>query len=737
MKASIAALAAVAALLLVATAAGAGATLPGGTSLDVTISSPGNGSTLPDAPVTVTGTAAIGKGTPVADTTLIYVVDVSGSTNETTGDTGACPKQNVYDSLADTTLDCELLAIRDLNQAAIASGTIAQIGMIAFAGDGTDTTTHITSAAALDLSSSTGAQALVAPDANDFTPIAGMTTVFTPATNLDWVVQSTFLYDTGVVPPLTGWPSKPITDGFTLFTPHVLGESTNYTAALYELESVLADVTTTNTVVVFLSDGLPTQTVQSQPLATVLGTLPTSGLTIDTFAVGSSASCGTAPPANYEGSLEQIAQHFGKHCQVLADASDAVSAVPEVVSSQLSSIDVSADGGTPAAADTVTPALPQAGPQTVDWSSTLNLGVGSHTICATAGGSDGGGSGTAQDCVSVTVQATPTVTLPGDGTSGYVGEVDEGSSFDLTATADGATSTTWSASGGTGHCTFADPEALDTSVTCDDNGTYTLTLTANDGVNPPVTATEHLLVDNVPPSLSLTATIGGLTVTANGAVSDPGTNDVLSCSFVWGDGATTTSAPTGGVCTSMHTYGVSEPSYTVTVTASDDDGGATTKSVTVSPTASELKQLVLSSLQTLVSTATRTQDVDRLNEAIAKLTDALTPSNWLDGDHLQPLRGNHVFDDEKDAADRLQELLNDPQTQVSTTDVAGWIGDLVQVDELLAATAISDGTNAGGDAKKLAGAQDLVTQALLAGPHDAIDDYKNAWHRAEQSVHKL
>jgi len=54
------------------------------------------------------GTAAVGQGQPVANTTLIYIVDVSGSTANPTGGT-SCPRQNVYDLQANTTLDCELL----------------------------------------------------------------------------------------------------------------------------------------------------------------------------------------------------------------------------------------------------------------------------------------------------------------------------------------------------------------------------------------------------------------------------------------------------------------------------------------------------------------------------------------------------------------------------------------------------------------------------------------------------
>ena len=127
------------------------------------------------------------------------------------------------------------------------------------------------------------------------------------------------------------------------------------------------------------------------------------------------------------------------------------------------------------------------------------LAPGSHHICATAHGSDGGGTGTSPDCVDVTVKAPPTVTV-GDG-SGNAGTTDEGTAFPISATASDGT-TSWSEP--TGHCTFADPTSPSTTVTCDDNGTYTLAFTANDGVNPPVIGSETLTVNNVDPTPTIT-----------------------------------------------------------------------------------------------------------------------------------------------------------------------------------------------------------------------------------------
>jgi len=70
------------------------ASLPGGTSISVAVTAPADGAMLPQGPVSVTGTASVGTGQPVANTTLIYIVDVSGSTADPTGTPGRCPNQN-------------------------------------------------------------------------------------------------------------------------------------------------------------------------------------------------------------------------------------------------------------------------------------------------------------------------------------------------------------------------------------------------------------------------------------------------------------------------------------------------------------------------------------------------------------------------------------------------------------------------------------------------------------------
>ena len=115
----------IAAIALLLSLSGVGAvsdTLPGGSAISVQLISPPNGVVVPQGPVTVAGTASVGEGVPVADTVLVYVIDLSGST-QTTVPTTLCGAQN-FDGGPNQIIDCEIAAAKALNNAAIAAGTV-------------------------------------------------------------------------------------------------------------------------------------------------------------------------------------------------------------------------------------------------------------------------------------------------------------------------------------------------------------------------------------------------------------------------------------------------------------------------------------------------------------------------------------------------------------------------------------------------------------------------------------
>jgi VCBS repeat-containing protein len=106
-----------------------------------------------------------------------------------------------------------------------------------------------------------------------------------------------------------------------------------------------------------------------------------------------------------------------------------------------------------------------------------------------------------------------------------------------------------------------------------DNGTYTVTLTVNDGQGGVSSDSLVVTVLNVTPTLTLSgasAVNEGSAYTLNLAASDPGQDTIANWTIAWGDGSVQTVAGNPGSVS--HTYADGAQSYTITATASDEDG---------------------------------------------------------------------------------------------------------------------------------------------------------------------
>lgn len=339
--------------LVVAPAARADTTngnLPGGTSIAVGITAPGDGALIaaPPGDVSLTGTASIGQGAPVANTTIVYVVDTSGSTAAS----GGCGGDQNGGGGANTILDCEIAAARALNQQAIAAGTVDEAGVVFFN----------SSASIRDVAPTTpGTQGLTGPatDAN-----------------------------TNSIPDVEDTLRTAADSGLT-----------NFEAAVQQACGLVAQSTNPNNIVVFMSDGFATEG------GNALDDLPCSptAATFETFAVGSGSSCTNT--GGGRGSLAQIAAATGGTCTPVSDVANLPDVVPGVLDSQLTKLLLSVDGGAPTdISASASPALPQSGPASVDYSTTVaGLAPGNHTLCVTAVGTDGGGEGSVEHCHSIVV----------------------------------------------------------------------------------------------------------------------------------------------------------------------------------------------------------------------------------------------------------------------------------------------------------------------------------------------
>lgn len=144
-------------------------------------------------------------------------------------------------------------------------------------------------------------------------------------------------------------------------------------------------------------------------------------------------------------------------------------------------------------------------------------------------------------------------------------------------------------------CTFADTAAPSTTITCTDDGTFTVTLTADDGHGEPspVSDSATVTVTNVAPTAQITAPASGEMINARKPAlvsvtfTDPGINDTHTCQVDYGDdkepveGVVAQQAGSG-TCTAEHVYGFDGLGpRTITATITDDDDGADSKSVDV------------------------------------------------------------------------------------------------------------------------------------------------------------
>jgi trimeric autotransporter adhesin len=510
--------------------------LPGGTSISVAIASPVNNVVVPQGPVTVTGTASIGTGVAVKDTALTYVLDVSGST------AGPCSTTNI--------LACEIAAGKALNNKAAAPNTVVgTVGAAVFASGG----------AAADVRPAAGDQLLTTPTTDDNG---------NGSRDIDEVLSSAVI------------------GGLNQFTARSVGTGTDFVSGINAANVVTTAQTEARKIVMFLSDGSQSNNVI--PAATAVP----DDTTYFTFAVGGGASCDFG---NYNASLQAIADLTGGTCTAVPDPANLPDVVPGIIASKLVNLTLSVDNGPAIAITNVTPGLPQTGPAQVSYTvNTPSLTSGVHQLCVTAYGTDGGGAGNVTDCKTVRVNDPPVVTIGGP----YAGQ--EGTAVALAGQVsdpDGPSLTTnWSAAPLSGvdpgtSCVFGNAAALNTTVTCNDDGVWTLTLKANDTLHPDVVKTTTLTLTNVAPNVSISAPANGTTVVRGTPIgvtapfTDIATHDTHTCTVDFADGTpvvngTVAQGAGSGTCTASHAYtGVG--AHNVLVTITDDDGGKATAIVKI------------------------------------------------------------------------------------------------------------------------------------------------------------
>jgi FtsP/CotA-like multicopper oxidase with cupredoxin domain len=295
-------------------------------------------------------------------------------------------------------------------------------------------------------------------------------------------------------------------------------------------------------------------------------------------------------------------------------------------------------------------------------------------------------------------------------------------------------------------CTIADPSSLNTSVTCNDDGLYALTLTASDG-NATGTGTETLTVSNADPSVTITSPpagaqfLAGSPVSVNASFADPGSNDVHTCTIGWGDGATTpgvlTESP--GTCSGTHTYVAVAATRTLTVKVSDDDGGSGTANVSiVLYTARSLKQGVRDAAAAQLASASQ-RTAAEFRDIVRNVDESLDSSLWIDGNRLEPKHGDKVFEREEKAVDTLTDMVKKRDLPAAEAQIH--IDALETADSILATGQLSAAIAASGIPREIEEARKWLARAAAdraAGRFEAaIEDYEHAWLEALEAIAPL
>jgi parallel beta-helix repeat protein len=369
--------------------AAADGNLPGGTAITVQLDLPRPGTVIQveDGGVQIQGSASVGQGPAVANTLIVYVLDVSGSVN-VAGE--GCGGDANGDSRFNTVLDCEIVAAQAVNAQARAAGSVGEVGVVTFSGHSRTTTNPPFAAVIGDVGPADGIQTLTAPTANvDGLDGADVEEVLASALVRSGTTSSFF--------------------GLREFTSLTAGQgNTNYYDGIQAALTLVGQSTMPNKLVIFMSDGANTT---GGSISTLTNAVIQSGAVIHSFAVGSDTGFSCTTNNDGRGSLIDVARLSEPDgtCTDVGSAQDLPDIVPALIESELTGIGYTVDDVAVQATNAnVTPALPQTGPAAVVFNAVIPVpAVGPHTLCVSADGSDAGGTGSVTDCADFLVNGAP------------------------------------------------------------------------------------------------------------------------------------------------------------------------------------------------------------------------------------------------------------------------------------------------------------------------------------------
>jgi hypothetical protein len=112
----------------------------------------------------------------------------------------------------------------------------------------------------------------------------------------------------------------------------------------------------------------------------------------------------------------------------------------------------------------------------------------------------------------------------------------------------------------------------------------------------------------------------------------------------------------------------------------------------------------------------------------------------VDDNHLVPKLGQAVFQNEKDTANKLGDLIGDNRSEVPGATLRSFIERLGQADRILAVLSVDEAELSGGNPRKIEEDREEIAKgdadAVAGRPENAIEHYCNAWrHAVHLQVH--
>ncbi|MDQ6800107.1 MAG: Ig-like domain repeat protein, partial [Acidobacteriota bacterium] len=142
-------------------------------------------------------------------------------------------------------------------------------------------------------------------------------------------------------------------------------------------------------------------------------------------------------------------------------------------------------------------------------------------------------------------------------------------------------------------------------------------------------------------------------------------------------------------------------------------------------------QLQMNAITTLRDATTNRQDLERLNDSIRHLGEALDPDQWIDSIHATRSDGDGIFTQAKNALIPLLEIVRDARSSIAANRLQPIINRIVTDVRLLALTAINEAAARGANVDKARTDLSKGDSDINSGQYESgMEHYRQAWSAA-------